>query len=131
VKRSILAILAGFVAVVVTHLGTDALMHATGIFPAWGEPMSDVLFAVATLYRTLWGIAGSALTAYLAPNRPIGHALVGGAIGMVLATAGAIATWNAGPAFGPHWYPLILIALALPQSWLGAKLAPRPRHATS
>ena len=44
---------------------------------------------------------------------------------MALATAGAIATWNAGPAFGPHWYPLALIALALPQTWLGAKLASR------
>jgi hypothetical protein len=27
-----------------------------------------------------------------------------------------------GPAFGPHWYPLALVALAMPQSWLGGKL---------
>ena len=65
------------------------------------------------------------IAVHLAPNRPLGHALVGCAIGMALATAGAIATWNAGPAFGPHWYPLALIALALPQTWLGAKLASR------
>ena len=128
-KRSILAILAGFVFVVATHLGTDVIMHGTGIFPPWGQPMSDALFLVATAYRTLWGIAGSYLTARLAPHRPMAHALIGGAIGMVIGTAGAIATWNQGPAFGPHWYPLALVALALPQSWLGAKLAERERYA--
>jgi len=36
--------------------------------------------------------------------------------------AGTVATWNKGPAFGPHWYPVALIVLAMPTAWLGGKL---------
>jgi hypothetical protein len=50
----------------------------------------------------------------------MGHALLGAGIGMVIATAGAIATWNKG--LGPHWYALVLVVLALPTGWLGGKL---------
>lgn len=121
IGRSIGALLAGFVVVVVLSLGTDALLHATGVFPPWGQPMSDALFGLATAYRTLYGIAGAYVTARLAPRRPMGHALLGGAIGLVLATAGAVATWDKGPEFGPHWYPLSLIATALPGAWAGGR----------
>jgi hypothetical protein len=120
--RSLWALAAGFVVVVVLSLGTDVALHATGVFPPWGQPMGDGLFALATAYRTVYGIVGSYLTARLAPNRPMAHAMVGAAVGMVVATAGAVATWNAGPAFGPHWYPLALIATALPCAWVGARL---------
>jgi hypothetical protein len=50
------------------------------------------------------------------------HAMVGGVIGLVLSTVGAVVTWNKGPAFGPHWYPLALIATALPCAWAGGKI---------
>jgi hypothetical protein len=30
--------------------------------------------------------------------------------------------WNGGPTFGPHWYPLALVATAMPCAWLGGKL---------
>jgi hypothetical protein len=85
--------------------------------------MSESRFALATAYRLIYTILGSFLTARLAPNRPMPHALVGGFIGLLLASAGAAATWNAGPAFGPHWYPLALVATALPCAWLGGRLA--------
>ncbi|MGH9801265.1 MAG: hypothetical protein ACRD82_12940 [Blastocatellia bacterium] len=120
--RSIGAILAGFIAVVITHTGTDAVMHATGVFPPWGQPMSDALFLLATVYRTVFTVAGSYITARLAPNRPIQHALVGGVIGVVLSTVGTVLTWNRVPEFGPHWYPLALIVLALPSAWAGGKI---------
>jgi hypothetical protein len=38
---------------------------------------------------------------------------------------GAVATWNRGPEFGPHWYPVALILLALPCVWAGARLRER------
>ncbi|MBI1766050.1 MAG: hypothetical protein HYR56_31990 [Acidobacteria bacterium] len=120
--RSVVALLAGFFAVVISHLGTDALMHATGVFPPWGQPMSDALFLLALVYRTVFSVAGSYVTARLAPNRPMQHALLGGAIGLLLSAAGAAATWNRGPEFGPHWYPLALIVLALPCAWAGGRL---------
>ena len=84
--------------------------------------MSDGLFWLATFYRTIYGILGSYITARLAPRRPMKHALIGALIGMVLATAGAVATWNHEPPLGPHWYSVILIVEALPTAWLGAWL---------
>ena len=120
IGRSIGALLAGFVAVVVLSLGTDFALHATGVFPALGQRMSDALFILATAYRTLYGVVGSYLTAQLAPDRPVGHALVGGLIGVALSTLGAVVTWNKD--LGPHWYPLALIVTAMPTAWLGGKL---------
>jgi hypothetical protein len=120
IGRSIGALLAGFVAVVVLSLGTDFALHATSVFPALGQRMSDALFILATAYRTLYGVVGSYVTAQLAPDRPVGHALVGGLIGVALSTLGAVVTWNKD--LGPHWYPLALIVTAMPTAWLGGKL---------
>jgi hypothetical protein len=120
VGRSIWAVVAGFLAVVILSLGTDAGLHAAGIFPGLGQRMSDGLFVLATIYRTIYGVVGSYITARLAPDKPMKHALIGCAIGMVLATIGALATWNKD--LGPHWYPVALIVGALPTAWVGARL---------
>jgi hypothetical protein len=120
IGRSIGALLAGLVAVVVLSLGTDLALHAAGIFPALGERMSDALLVLATAYRTVYAVAGGYITARMAPNRPMQHALAGGLIGVALGTLGAVMTWNR--ALGPHWYPLALIVTALPTAWLGGKL---------
>ena len=120
--KSIGAVLAGFVAVVVLSLGTDLVLHATGVFPPWDQRMSDALFLLATVYRTIYCIAGSYIAARLAPDRPMAHALVLGVVGLVVSTAGAVATWNKGPEFGPHWYPVALIVTAIPCAWLGGRL---------
>lgn len=122
VGRSILALLAGFVLVVVLSILTDVLLHAAGVYPPLGQPTSDRLLLIATIYRTIYGIAGSYLTARLAPHSPMGHAMVGGAIGLVLALAGAIATWSHPEKFGAHWYPLALVVLALPTAWVGGRI---------
>ena len=119
IGRSIGALLAGFVVVVVLSLGTDLALQKAGIFPPLGQIMSNPLFLLATAYRTVYSVVGSYLTARLAPNRPMGHALVGGAIGLVLSTVGALATWNKD--LGPHWYPLALVVTALPCAWVGGK----------
>jgi hypothetical protein len=120
IGRSAGALFAGLVAVVVLSLGTDIALHAVGLFSALGQRMSDALFVLATAYRTVNGMVGSHITARLAPNRPMGHALVGGLIGVALSTLGAVVTWNR--ELGPHWYPLALIATAMPTAWLGGKL---------
>lgn len=124
ILKSIFALLVGFVVVVILSLGTDVVLHKLHVFPPWGESVVgyDRALLLATIYRTIFGVIGSYITARLAPNRAMGHALVGGAIGLVLSIAGAAAIWNKGPALGPHWYPLALVVLALPQSWLGGKI---------
>lgn len=118
--RSVWAVVAGFLVVVILTTAVDAVMHAAGIFPKLGKNMSDALFGLATAYRTVFGVLGSYITARLAPHKPMKHALIGAAIGTVLAAAGAIFTWNMD--LGPHWYPVALIFTAFPTAWIGAKL---------
>jgi len=120
--RSIGAVVAGLVVIFVLSLGTDELLHVAGVFPPWGQPMSDSLFALATVYRVIYSVLGCYLTARMAPDRPMQHSMWLGIIGVLLSTAGAAGTWNRGPEFGPKWYALLLIVVALPCAWIGGKL---------
>jgi hypothetical protein len=120
IGRSILAVLAGIVVGVALSLGTDAGLRAAGVAPSpqWHAPW---LFGLATAYRTIYNILGSYVIAWLAPNRPMGHALFAGVLGVIVSAIGAAAAWNR-PELGPRWYPLLLVVLALPCAWVGAKL---------
>jgi peptidoglycan/LPS O-acetylase OafA/YrhL len=82
----------------------------------------DGALLLATVYRTIYNVGASYITARLAPRRPMLHAMIGGFLGLAACIAGAVGTWNKGPAFGPHWYPLALVVLALPSAWVGGKL---------
>jgi hypothetical protein len=121
IVRRVGAVFAGLLANVVLATATDAVLHATEVYPQLGQRMSDALFLLAFTYRVIYGIAGSYLTARLAPDRPVQHALALGAVGVAIGTAGAAAMWGAGPA----WYSLSIIAVTLPCAWIGGKLAAR------
>ncbi|HJZ80900.1 MAG TPA: hypothetical protein VKD91_11160 [Pyrinomonadaceae bacterium] len=125
ILRRIGAVLAGMLTVLILDITLDVIMHATGIYPPWLQPMASSLFLLATAYRMIDGTIGGYVTAWLAPDRPVAHALVLGGIGFLLSTMGAIATWNKGPAFGPHWYPLALTAISVPCACLGGWLRAR------
>jgi hypothetical protein len=117
--RRVGAVLAGLVAIFAVTTATDLVMVFSGVFPhLHGPPMSDALFLVAFAYRFVFDVAGSYLTARLAPDRPMQHALALGGVGLVLSIAGAVALWDA----GPHWYPIGIAASAIPCAWLGARL---------
>jgi len=118
-------VFSGFFATFILSIGTDLLLHAAGVFPPLGQPMSNALFALATAYRTVYTVAGGYVTARLAPNKPMGHVWTLGVIGLLAAIAGTAATWDKGPEFGPKWYPLAFVVLAIPSVWLGGKLAQR------
>jgi len=118
--KSAIALLAGFAVAVVLSLATDFALHLIGFWPALEKPMTSPLLLTATVYRTLYAVLSAYVVARLAPYRPLEHALVGGLIGLVLSSAGAVATWNKD--LGPHWYPVALIVLALPSAWVGGKL---------
>ena len=120
--RRIGAVLAGLIVVVILDVGLDTVMHATGVYPPWFQPMSNSLWLLAIGYRTIDGIIGGYIAAWLVPDRPVVHALVLGIIGIVFSTAGVIATWNKGPEFGPKWYPLTLVGIALPCALIGGLL---------
>lgn len=120
IGRSILALLAGIVVGIVLSTGTDFGLHAIGFAPSVKERWPNHLLALATLYRSVYGILGSYVIAWLAPNRPMGHSLVAGALGLVVSSLGAAAAWST--TVGQHWYPIALALTALPIAWIGAKL---------
>jgi hypothetical protein len=122
ISRILGALFAGALAGIVLSVGTDLLLRAAGVLAPLGKPMDDTLFLLATAYRTVYGIAGSYIAVRLAPCRPMAHALLLGAVGGAVCIVGAVVTWDEGPEFGPHWYPLALMALAMPQSWAGGRL---------
>lgn len=118
--RRIGAVFAGLIAIFVLSTAVDIVLHATGFYPPWGEPMNDVHAFVATAYRIVISIFGCYLAARLAPDHPMRHALALGIVGVILSLAGALATWNAG--LGPQWYALGLVAVSLPCAWAGGRL---------
>ena len=119
-SRRIGAVLAGLAVAVVLSIGTDLALVGAGVFPPLSEPraFTNTLLLFATLYRSAYAALGSYVAARLARDSPMAHALVLGAIGLTLSTIGAVTMWNV----GPNWYPLALIATAMPCAWRGGRL---------
>jgi hypothetical protein len=118
IVRSVLAVLAGMIAVVVLSEGIDFAVVKLGLL-SFSGPDLTIPFAIATIYRSIAAVMGGYVTARLAPGAPMKHAIILGAIGTALALAGVIANLSA-----PNlWYPIALVITALPCSWLGGRLA--------
>ena len=132
ILRSVAAVFAGVVTVIILSLATDVILHATGVYPPWFQPMADPLWVLALAYRIVYGVMGGYVAARLAPNRSTAHVLWLGAIGTALAAVGVAMHWNKGPEYGPGWFGVALIVTALPCAWVGGKLvAARPRSQTA
>jgi hypothetical protein len=117
--KSIRAIVAGFITVVVLSVGTDFFLEALGIFP----PIDTGLFipwmlVLAFVYRSIYAVAGGYVTAAAAPHRAMVHVIILGIIGTIAGAIGVIVGWNR----SSHWYPIALAATALPWTWFGGKL---------
>ncbi len=122
--RSMGAVLAGFLTVVILSLGTDQVLHVLNIYPPWGQPMRQpALNLLALSYRIIYTILGNYLTARLARHSPMRHVWILGFIGLFLGTMGAIATVPMN--LGPAWYPIAIALTALPCSWIGGTLYQR------
>lgn len=118
--RSVWAVVAGVLFIVVVTTIADVVLHLVHVYPPMNQPLPSTYALLATAYRIPIGIAGGWLTARLAPSRPMRHALILGCVGIVLGLVGLVATWNAG--MGPRWYPIALVVLALPETWIGGWL---------
>ncbi|MGH7131714.1 MAG: hypothetical protein ACREJO_07210 [Phycisphaerales bacterium] len=127
--RSAGAILAGIVVIFITSMGTDAALHASGVYPPWMQPMDTHLWIVALAYRIPYGILAAWVTAVIGRARPMWHAMLFGWIGVVLSTIGVAMHWNKGPEFGPVWFNLGLVAISLPCAWIGGLLRQRQLQA--
>jgi len=122
IPRSIGAVFAGLLAIVVLSVAADLILHGTHVFPPAGHPMATGLWLLAIAYRAVFGVVACYLTARLAPHRPMAHALILGLVGTAIGTIGTVSTWDRGPGFGPHWYPIAVAAIPIPCAWLGARL---------
>ncbi|MGH6952454.1 MAG: hypothetical protein ACREH4_16440 [Vitreimonas sp.] len=119
------AVTAGLVVIVALSIGADMIFHALGVYPAWGEAMTepgDNLLALT--YRSVFTIAGGYVSASLAPKAPVDHALALGIVDLVLSALGAVATVVVVD-LGSDWYPLMLVVIALPCAWAGGALRTR------
>ncbi len=119
-KKSVWAVVAGVLFIIVVTTLVDVVLHATGVFPPMDQPINDRLALLATSYRIVISVAGAWLTARLAPEKPMKHALILGGVGVVLGLVGLAATWKL--ALGPRWYPILLVVLAIPQCWAGGRI---------
>ncbi len=116
--KSIGAVLAGFIFIVITHTATDAILEGAGVLPKGNLFVGTGLILFVLGYRAVLSFIGCYLTARLAPRHPMKHALILGLIGLVLSSVGAIVAADLGPA----WYAWTLAAISLPIAWLGGKL---------
>lgn len=119
--RSTGAVVAGFAAVFVLSSAADAVLHAAGYYPNDGTVGSDANLAVALAYRTAITVFAGWLTARLAPQNGLRHALILGGIGLVAGAVGVVAAWS----LGHNWYAISLAALAIPSTALGGWLFTR------
>jgi len=122
--RSIGAVGAGFLSVVVLSLAADLALHALKVYPPWEQGLHDPLLNVLALsYRIVFTVFGGWLTARLAPHAPMRHVWIYAFIGLAMGTIGVIVTLPLN--LGPAWYPILIAATAIPCAWLGGKLQAR------
>lgn len=121
--RSASAVLIGFLFIGAFSFGADALLRmlAPTAFDASGRVDNPTILLVTLTYVGIFAVAGCYLTARLAPNRPMLHALALGLLGLLFNIAGTIALWDAAPA----WYHVTALALVMPFAWAGGKIRER------
>ena len=125
VLRGIGAIVLSFVVVSALSFGVDGVLHATHVFPPWGQGMAGHLFLLALAYRIVFDTFGTWIVARLAPEPRWRWIWISGAIGFAFSLFGVVATLQQGPQFGPLWYPLALAASVPLTTWLGGSLGLR------
>ena len=121
--RSIGAVVAGFLLIGVLSFGGDFVIRSAvpQAFDAAGAASSPAVLVAMLAYVGVFAVFGCYLTARLAPNRPMAHALMLGALGLAFNVAGSIAMWDTAPA----WYHAVALAMVMPYAWLGGRIRER------
>jgi len=116
--KSIGAVIAGFILIVVLSVTVDSILKVMDILPPDHLFVSTGLILFVLFYRAVFSLIGSYLSAKLAPQNPMKHALALGVLGLVISSIGAIVASD----LGPGWYAWTLAAISLPVAWLGGRL---------
>ena len=126
IGRSLWAVAAGFLTVVILSTVVDQIFHMLDVYPPWGQPMPETGDnALALSYRIVITILGGWITARLAPRNAMKHVWILGLIGFGVGVAAAIATIPLN--WGPAWYPVLIPITGLPATILGGWLYTRKR----
>lgn len=130
--RSIVAIVVGFVLIGALSIGTDTIVMQA--FPGEfneGRTGNLAILMLMAAYVAVYAIIGCYITARLAPNRPMRHALILGALGLVMNIAATVSLWGTAPA----WYFILNLLLVMPYAWIGGRIRERqlmrPEHTTA
>lgn len=123
VARSVAAVVVGFLVIGMLAIGTDGIVKATvpGVFGPDDRVDSVPWLLIIQLYVFVYAAFGCWLAARMAPNRPMRHALILGALGFAFNIAGTIALWDKMPA----WYHIVALALVMPAAWVGGRIRER------
>jgi hypothetical protein len=118
--RSIAAVAIGFVFIGALAVGADMVLKSVlpGAFDAAGRVDEVPVLLLIMGYVGLFAVTGCYLAARLAPGRPMLHALVLGALGLVFNVAGTVAMWHTAPA----WFHVVSLLLVMPYAWAGGRL---------
>jgi len=115
------AVLAGFFLIGFLGFLTDTVLQQFSLLPIPTEHRFETQHAVLALsYHLVFATLGGFVTARLAPDHPLAHAMALGILGIRISTLGLIAIIVQDLA--PAWYGWALI-LSIPVTWLGGKLA--------
>jgi hypothetical protein len=115
------AVFAGLLAVVVLSTATDAVLHATHVFPREGLAMSATLWWLAIAYRAVFTALGGWIAARLTPAAPMRAVWILAGIGTVLGLMGVAVAMNQ-PQMGPAWYAWGVAITGPLFTWLGGRL---------
>lgn len=75
-KATIWSVVAGVGVIIVVTTLVDIALHVTGVFPPMSQPINNALALLATSYRIVISVGGAWLTARLAPEKPLKHAMI-------------------------------------------------------
>ena len=121
--RSVVAIVVGFLLIGALAMGTDMLVMQAfpSAFNEAGRTSDMSLLMLMAAYVAVYAILGCYVTARLAPNRPMRHALILGALGLIMNIAATISLWDTAPA----WYHILNLLLVMPYAWIGGRIRER------
>ena len=103
-------------------VGGDALLHRIMPGSFGNDGMAHGLaLSVALINTAVFGALGAYVAARLAPGHPLRHALILGAIALLLSIIATIQLWHTAPV----WYHVLAVLLVLPAAWLGGMLVER------
>lgn len=118
ILKSFVAVIVGFAAGILLSVTADTLLFVLGVFDSSGiKNASPFILIMILSYRLIFNIISCYLAARFAPDKPMRHALILGAIGFIISLAGAILLWNE----APPYYNIVLVLVALPAAWIGGR----------